>query len=127
MTIDDLFETEQEDSHPIARIWKSLVSPDGGSVEFKGPTVLSGSARLLLRINDNDGATRDYRSEEWDARLNEEMVLAHFKAPNKENEAKRFGYGLQEKFSSIEIRYGDGFFNAVLLITIAELGFDNEP
>ncbi len=127
MTIDDLFERAQEESHPIARIWKSLISPDGGSVEFKGPSVPSGSAQLLLHINDNNGAIRDYKSEEWDFHLNEEMVLAHIKAPNKENEAKRFGHALKDKFSPIETRYGDGFFNAVLLTTIADLGFDNEP
>lgn len=127
MSIDDLFETEQEESHPIARIWKSLVSPELGRVEFKGPSVPSGSAQLVLHINDEDGTTRDYKSEEWDSHLNEEMVLAHIKAPNKENEAKRFGYALKDKFSPIEARYGDGFFNAVLLTTISDQGFADEP
>ncbi len=56
----------------------------------------------------------------WDLRLDDWLIQNGVAATSLENEAARFGFGLRERFEPIEIRYGGGFFNGVLIEYLRE-------
>ncbi len=67
------------------------------------------AARIYLRIL--DGPPSEYA---WDDELNAALVAKGIKAVSPESEKVRFALGLRFGFKRVELRFGDGFFNAVL-------------
>jgi hypothetical protein len=65
----------------------------------------------------------DYKTELWDAELNNALVNRGILAINESNEIQRFGLGLGAAFEHPENRYGDGFFNSVLMTVIDQSPF----
>jgi hypothetical protein len=59
----------------------------------------------------------------WDARLERWLLDHKVKAVDHENEAERFGFGLEVQLEPIERRPGSGYFNAVLVQYLRESGF----
>ena len=62
-------------------------------------------------------ADRVKEVELWNTRLNQWIMEQgpSGRTVTTENEGERFGFLLRERFAPIEQRYGDGFFNSVLL------------
>lgn len=63
----------------------------------------------------------------WDQRLERWLLDHKVKAVDAENEAQRFGFGLEAQFEPIERRPGSGYFNAVLVRYLHESGFYAQP
>ncbi len=84
-------------------------------------------ARLFLF--GRDGAVDvDPLEAPWSLALHEWLVREKVRAETPENEAERFGFALNDKFAPLELRFGDGFFNAVLVHFLREQGFgEAEP
>ncbi|MDZ7616977.1 MAG: hypothetical protein U1E05_08235 [Patescibacteria group bacterium] len=65
----------------------------------------------------------DYKTESWDAELNDTLLERKIRAVDESNEVQRFGLGLAAAFQHPENRYGDGFFNAVLMLVVGQSPF----
>jgi hypothetical protein len=63
----------------------------------------------------------------WDPRLERWLLDHKIKAVDAANEAERFGFGLEAQLEPIEVRYGSGYFNAVLVTYLREGGFVDQP
>lgn len=53
-------------------------------------------------------------AEPWDVELDEWLLEQGARSTSAAKEAERFGFGLADRLSRAEDRFGDGFFNAVL-------------
>jgi len=102
--------------HPRLRHWRRL--------QHEGATLLvdvkrsrrpldRGSAYLYVNIE--RGGRRDQDREDWSADLNRGLLMLHVRALSPENEALRFALALPDAFDSAEDRFGEGFFNFVLI------------
>jgi hypothetical protein len=124
--LENFLSTEQKrgfEDHPLIRLLASRQSkPDfgGARVVILRPRAALGfePARLTLEFLDNQGNPIDYKTEEWDPGLNGALVRREIRASNETNEITRFGLALAAAFEEAESRYGDGFFNAVLMLVI---------
>ncbi|KIG19535.1 hypothetical protein DB30_00044 [Enhygromyxa salina] len=88
-------------------------------------------ARLTVFIVDAsdvrvDGSP-DPTSELWDEEVNEDYISIGAKAVSVENEMERLGYSLKFKLEPVEARYGDGYFNSMLVLVLTEHGFADAP
>jgi hypothetical protein len=63
----------------------------------------------------------------WDKRLDDWLIQHNVRAKTPENEADRFGFGLRDRLESVELRYGSGFFNAVLDTYLRTSDFASQP
>jgi hypothetical protein len=80
-------------------------------------------AQLPLQFFDTHDQMYDYKTELWDAELNDALVDCKIRAINEPNEIQRFGLGLGAALQRPENRYGDGFFNAVLVLVVDQSPF----
>lgn len=80
-------------------------------------------AQLSLQFLDKQGKIYDYKTEPWDAELNNALIDRQIRAVNASNEIQRFGLGLGAAFEHPENRYGDGFFSAVLMLVVDQSPF----
>ncbi|MBI2373854.1 MAG: hypothetical protein HYV07_07645 [Deltaproteobacteria bacterium] len=81
-----------------------------------------GRTKIYARFAWPDGRS-EMETEPWDDDLNEGLVEAGVKAKDLPNEALRFGFMLSSALRKAEIRFGDGFFNAVLLTSLKRSPF----
>lgn len=79
-------------------------------------------ARLFLFVR-KEGVDVDALDAPWNVALHEWLVREKVRAEEPGNEAERFGFALKERFAPIELRFGDGFFSAVLVHFLREQGF----
>lgn len=120
-------EREFED-HPLIRLLTTRQSePEFGEarVVIVRPRAALGfePARLTLEFLDKQGSPIEYKTEEWDPDLNGALVRRNIRAMNEVNEITRFGLALAAAFEKAESRYGDGFFNAVLMQVVDKSPF----
>ena len=118
----------ERDSHPLIRLLDMHEGkPEFGvaKVEIIRPRAALGfePARLSLQFLDQQGQMYDYKTEPWDAELNNALVDRQIRAVDECNEIQRFGLGLGAALEHAENRYGDGFFNAVLMLVIDQSPF----
>ncbi len=116
------------EDHPLIRLLTLRQSkPDFGAarVVILRPRAALGfePARLTLEFLDNRGSPIDYKTEEWDPGLNGALVRREIRALDEANEITRFGLALAAAFEEAESRYGDGFFNAVLMQVVDKSPF----
>lgn len=87
------------------------------SLEIRRPRGVLGfePAELYLHFYGKDGLEMNCQRELWDPDLN--LALAHrrIRATDQPNETVRFGLGLSSALEKPETRFGDGFFNSVLI------------
>jgi hypothetical protein len=111
--LDALFEGEKTELHPKARAWlKRIQNGEKAIVEVvRQRDVLSyRPPRLSVTFGSSD-----VQDDPWDASLNEALVAARVRAKSAENEALRLALMLSEWFERPARRFGDDYFNSVLI------------
>jgi hypothetical protein len=84
-------------------------------------------ARLVISYVDVEPPVPPDPPIAWDPRLERWLLDHKIKAVDEKNEAERFGFGLEAQLEPIEVRYGSGYFNAVLATYLRESGFADQP
>lgn len=80
-------------------------------------------ARLVISYPDAQPSMPPDPPIAWDPRLELWLLDHKIKAVDEKNEAERFGFWLGAQLEPIEVRYGSGYFNAVLVTYLRESGF----
>ena len=98
------------------------------SLEVRRPKDILGfrPAMLYVRAVDN-GAQGQPQEYQWDDDLNLALVLRNVRAVSKENEKLRFALVLRRQLQKPERRFGDGFFNSVLVKFVRESALVDFP
>jgi hypothetical protein len=117
--------------HPKVRFWQDKREKGARLVceLIRERDALSfGPASLYISFLDKHGEDM-YSLDEvaWDSRLNDELLRLKVRAVTPKNESKRFGLVLRDRLAEPEERFGDGYFNAVLIQYIDESPFAQEP
>jgi hypothetical protein len=76
-------------------------------------------------VRDEHGNVSE-NGEPWEPQLALTMAERGWRAPDLANEAVRFGLLLKTLFSPSEMRYGDGYFSAVLIDVLRDSEFARE-
>jgi hypothetical protein len=121
-------ERHEFESHPLIRLLTARQSKSDfgvARVVILRPRAALGfePARLTLEFLDKQGNPVDYKTEEWDPGLNGALIRRKIMALDEANEVTRFGLALAAAFEEAESRYGDGFFNSVLMVVIDKSPF----
>jgi hypothetical protein len=119
----------EEISHPRIVGWGALIKSEEISVQceiFRKREGLTFTApRIYLHHTIKQTGQRTTDPEEWDDVLNFWLIDNGVQAISPENEALRFGLMLRRMLQRAETRYGEGYFNAVLLGVISD-GFSSD-
>ena len=117
-SLDTLFETRPF-SHPKIRSWTHMLRSAAGSARCEVLRRREGlsfqPARIYVHFSSEH--TED---EQWDAALNDFLIQEKVRAVDQENEELRFSLMLRERLKRPESRFGDGFYNAVLVAVVEE-------
>lgn len=126
-------EADARDGHPLLRYLTELeAKPDfrEAKVEVVRPRTPLGHkpARLHLHFYAQSGGEMDRpHPEEWDDDLNTALIRSRIKAISVENEKVRFALGLRAALEGAEDRFGDGYYNGVLVHHILSSSFKDYP
>ena len=120
--------TTERDSHPLIRLLDvQHQKPEFGAAKvqiIRPRAALSFEpAQLSLQFFDKQDRMYDYKTEAWDAELNEALLDRRIRATDESNEIQRFGLVLDAALQHPENRYSDGFFSAVLMRVIDQSPF----
>src|ERR1039458_291197 len=117
----------QDFEHPVLR-YIDAQRPDRIEVEVVRPRDVIGfkAAKLYLHLT-KEGVQQPPVEYAWDDELDFALVQRGVKAVSPESEKVRFALGLRYRLRRTESRYGDGFFNSVLMILVRDLRFDQFP
>jgi hypothetical protein len=85
-----------------------------------GEASTAGDLACDLHFMNAEGKSGDYKAEPWDPDLNQSLIRRHVRALDEENEVTRVALALAAALSTAESRFGDGFFNGVLVAVIDE-------
>jgi len=112
--------------HPLLTFLERFPA-DRVEIETVRPKDLLGfkGAKIYLHMT-VDEKPRPPAEYVWDDDLNAALVARGIRSISSEAEKARFGLALRAGFRRIESRYGDGFFNAVLVLVIREEGFADD-
>jgi hypothetical protein len=133
--LEDYFRDEQDahSGHPLLRyLAERQARPDfrDAKVEVVRPRAPLGHkpAKLYLHLYAKSGAEMDRpQAEEWDDELNTALIRWGLKAIDRENEKVRFTLGFRAALEGAEARFGDGYFNGVLVHHIENSPFKDQP
>lgn len=85
-------------------------------------------AKLILHVFDQaENEIGRPRSEEWDDQLNAALIHHKARAVSVDNERIRFELGLGAALQAAEARFGDGYYNGVLIHHIQHSPFAEHP
>lgn len=121
--------TDEEYNHPLLRIVdEAEKNPEVTrvAVEVSRTKDVLGfkPAKLYLHLLDGAGQdVRPYQKEDWDEVLNTALVKRGIQAVSVDDEKVRFTLGLRAALQAPETRFGDGYYNAVLVHHIANSPF----
>lgn len=114
--------------HPRIRAWRSYKN-NSSRVELEIRRQREGLSYLptsmVVIFYGADGAISHHDVTEWDLELDSWLVAEHVKAKDEGNEKLRFSLRLKAVFRPIAIRFGDGFFNSVLIYLLRGGPFAN--
>ena len=106
-------------AHPRLRSWGPLIKDPNIKTEcevFRKHDGFSYSPpKLYIHWTQLPSETSKTDQEDWDDTLNAYLVENGVKAVSAENEAIRFALMLRRLFQPLEVRYGEGYFNAVVV------------
>ncbi|MBS0208523.1 MAG: hypothetical protein JSS27_06165 [Planctomycetes bacterium] len=130
--LDSYFKTERTErySHPLVRLLDfQQQKPEfsAARIQIIRPRAALGfePAQLSLQFFNKQDQIYDYKTEAWDAELNEALLGRKVRATDESNEIQRFGLRLDAALQQPESRYGDGFFSAVMLLVVDQSPFAN--
>lgn len=129
---DELFQgSPKEAKNPKVRYWqerqdsgtqlKCQLVRERDGLSF-GPTLL-----YVLFLEQNGTQKQSPDEIAWDPRINDELISMKVRAATEENESRRFALVLRDRFEEPEERFGDGFFNSVLIDYIDHSPFADLP
>lgn len=120
-TLDQLFEPRPDAPPPEARRWELLSQGRPIVCEFlRRRNGLSWEpARLQVSIPEASPPVIDLPVM-WERRLDDWLLAHKATATSRKNEAERFGFRFDSLFEPIEEKYGDGYFNSVLVTYVNE-------
>ncbi len=128
--LDSYFKSKktERDSLPLIRlldVHKAKPEFDAAKVQIIRPRAALGfePAQLSLLFFKKQNQMYDYKTEFWDAELNDALVDRMIRAIDESNEIQRFGLSLGAALQHPESRYGDGFFSAVLMLVVDQSPF----
>ena len=133
--LDDYFREDANTpyGHPVLRYLTEVETrPDfqEAKVEVirpRGP-LGQGPTKLYLHFYAKSGAEIDRpHSEEWDDELNSALIQRRVRAISVDNEKVRFSLSLRASLESAEVRFGDGYYNSVLVHHILNGPFKDHP
>lgn len=115
MALDKLFATKPDTVPPDARRWAALGKGRRMVCEFirRRDGLSWEPARLQVSFPGSNLPPEP--TVLWDLELDDWLLAQRVPATTPDNEAERFGYRLDALFEPTEERYGDGYFNSVLL------------
>lgn len=119
--------------HPRIRAWGSYrKNPEVDHVELEvrrnreGLTFLP--TRMFVTFYRADGDIfRGPDEAEWELELDDWLIKEHVRAKDEDNEKLRFSLRLKAAMRPIAARFGDGYFNSVLVYLLREGPFANHP
>lgn len=129
MPIDDFVrEGEATASHPLLRFLQSKIKNGHRAVfHLEVPARLVGYAKAKIHVHLLRGEEEvDLKYDDWDDDLNDDLIRMGIKADTIENEKERFALALRASFRRPENRYGDGYFNSVLVDFIQQSDFRSQ-
>ena len=122
-----------QDDHPLLRfLSRRRAEPDfqEAKVEVVRPRAPLGHrpAKLYLHFYAKSGDEMESpHAEEWDDELNTALIQRRVKAISVDNEKVRFSLGLRAALQGVEDRFGDGYYNSVLIHHISNSPFEDNP
>jgi hypothetical protein len=126
-SLDDLFASRADLVPPEARRWESLAKGRQMVCEFlrRRDGLAWEPAQIQIRFSGTELPTE--HTVLWDLELDNWLLVRGVRAITPKNEAERFGYRLDDLFAPVEDRYGDGYFNSVLLTYLKGSDFASRP
>jgi hypothetical protein len=118
-SLDNLFEIRPA-SHPKIRSWTTLLLKSSGRPTCEVLRRREGLSFQPAKIYVHFSPDRT-EEEQWDTALNAFLINEKVRAVNTDNEELRFALMLRELLKRPESRFGDGFYNAVLLTVVEDL------
>lgn len=127
-SLDSIFSNKREPyQHPLLRFLDST-KPQNVRVEVIRPKDVLGYKPASIYLHwAAGGVDRPPQPYPWDSELNAELMRRGVPSVSPDAEKVRFGLALRDAFKRPETRFGDGFFNAVLVMVVTELEFHEYP
>lgn len=104
--------------HPKIRAWSGFTA-NAQRVELEIRRPREGLAfrtpRMFVSFYAADGTLYRQDETDWEPELDSWLLERHVKARDEANETLRFALRLKDGFRPISIRFGDGYFNSVLV------------
>ena len=115
--------------HPKIRAWSALhATSDRVELEVRRPRegFAFRTPRMYVTFYAADGTSRQDETE-WEFELDTWLLEKRVKARDVANETLRFALRFKAAFRPIAIRFGDGFFNSVLVYQLRDAFGQVEP
>ncbi|MGO8673259.1 MAG: hypothetical protein ACLQVD_18105 [Capsulimonadaceae bacterium] len=124
--------TEMQVAHPFLKKLDVYLSEHAGAtasvkVERERQGLSYAAAKLAVLARSEDGTLRKRISGWWDNELNQELVRRGYKAVDHDNETLRLMLSLRASLQRVEVRYGDGIFNSVVVAYVLSSPFARLP
>lgn len=117
-------QTAQDFAHPVLDFVDGQ-PPGTVTIAVVRPKDVLGFKTAKIYLHYKHGAvSQPPREYAWDDELNAALLRRQVKSTSFEDEKTRFSLDLRRRLKPIESRYGDGYFNAILVMMAHELGFD---
>jgi hypothetical protein len=122
--LDDLFGGPEYD-HPKLRLWIArLDAGETATVEVRRPWdgIMRQRPELIVKFYSPSGELLASDSAPWEPGLNTALIARGGRAPTLFDEAERLAVGLGTLFEPLARRYGDDYFNSVLIELMRDMG-----
>jgi hypothetical protein len=118
--------------HPMVKYWSALqASPEVKELRMEIYRPREGlafrPADIYVHVERKDGKPEAPQKAAWESVLNEGLVQLHVKAVSPDSESQRYSLMFQSAFEPIDVRFGEAFFNAVLVDLIRSGPFARAP
>lgn len=122
--MDEFFNAAEECDHPRLRSWlKKARARPSVVVDLRRLDEGLSFGPATLYLVDGD----DVESEPWDPEFNLKLMEGGLRGKNPAVEGQRLALTLQHMLQPIEVRFGDGYFNLVLISFIYDSPLSRTP
>jgi hypothetical protein len=130
---DEFFADDEDwEGHPKLRYWmerlgRPEISDSKCELYRRRDGLAFRPAKIYMHFYDQAGQEVQCDADDWDDALNGGLVRKGIQAITEENEEERFALSLRAAFKRAEFRFGDGFFNSVLIDLVTNSPFAQDP